>query len=84
MKEVIEKYRQLLIQIATPQSTGTGFFLKEHDLIVTNFHVVEGNREAVVQGEKVAKQLVDVIYADPFYDLAFLRKPEMEADMPLI
>lgn len=84
MKEVIEKYRQLLIQIATPQSTGTGFFLKKHDLIVTNFHVVQGNREVVVQGEKVQRQLVEVVFADSHFDLAFLRKPQMEADLPAI
>ncbi|MCB0594687.1 MAG: trypsin-like peptidase domain-containing protein [Lewinellaceae bacterium] len=72
MREVIELYRNVVIQIATPYSTGTGFYLKEPGLIVTNGHIVTGNREVIVKGEGMEKQLVRVIYSDPKYDLAFL------------
>lgn len=75
MKEVIEFYRNIVIQIATPTSTGTGFYLKGPNLIVTNAHNVEGNKEAIIKGEKLGKQLVRVLYLDPKYDLAFLETP---------
>ena len=76
MKDVIDLYRNVVIQIATPYSTGTGFYLKEPNLIVTNEHVVRGNTEVVIDGNNLEKQMVKVIYLDPKYDLAFLEAPK--------
>ena len=72
MRDTIERYRDIVIQIATPYNTGTGFYLDESNLIVTNEHVVRGNRNVVVEGNSLSKQLVRVLYTDPKYDLAFL------------
>ena len=36
LQQIIEQYQKAIIQIATPTGTGTGFYLKEFDLIVTN------------------------------------------------
>jgi len=44
MKEIINKYKSVIVQIATPYSTGTGFYLKNANLIVTNEHVIRDNR----------------------------------------
>lgn len=73
MKAIIDRYRDTIIQIATPYSTGTGFMLPDMQLVVTNNHIVQDNREVVVRGEQLPKQLATVVYADPRYDLAFLR-----------
>ncbi|HQU59387.1 MAG TPA: trypsin-like peptidase domain-containing protein, partial [Saprospiraceae bacterium] len=81
MKKVIEYYRDIVIQIATPTSTGTGFYLKGPNLIVTNAHNVEGNKEAIIKGEKLEKQMARVLYLDPKYDLAFL-EVSANADLP--
>lgn len=81
MKNIIDQYKDVVIQIATPYSTGTGFYLKDYDLIVTNEHVVRNNREVVIDGHAFPKQLVQVLYADPKYDIAFLRTPN-GAQMP--
>lgn len=83
MREIIDLYRNVIIQIATPYSTGTGFYLKGPNLIVTNEHIVRGNRSVVVEGIKFPKQLVKVIFTDPKYDLAFLGIPE-RLDLPEI
>ena len=72
MRDIIERYRDIVIQIATPYNTGTGFYLSEPNLIVTNEHVVRGNRNVVIEGNSLNKQLVQVLYTDPKYDLAFL------------
>ena len=72
MKEVIEKYKQVIVQIATPYSTGTGFYLRGAGLVITNEHVVRGNREVVIDGVKFKRQLSRVLFTDPRYDLAFL------------
>ena len=65
MKKVIDLYRDVVIQIATPYSTGTGFYLHDYSLIVTNEHVIRGNREVVVDGGTLNKSLVKVLYIDP-------------------
>lgn len=83
MRDIIELYRGVIIQIATPYSTGTGFYLKEPNVIVTNDHVVRDNRKVVVDGEKLEKQLVKVIFSDPKHDLAFLEAPEVH-QMPAV
>ncbi len=72
MRDIIERYRDIVIQIATPYNTGTGFYLDYPNLIITNEHVVRGNRNVVVEGNSLSKQLVKVLYTDPKYDLAFL------------
>ncbi len=78
MEKIIEYYRRVVVQIATPYGTGTGFCLKDRDLIVTNEHVVRGNREVLIDGEPFPKQLVRVVYTDPSYDIALLDLPETE------
>ncbi len=84
MTDFVDIYRNIIVQIATPYSTGTGFFLKEHGLIVTNHHVVEDNRQVVIEGAGFKKQLAAVRYADKKYDLAFLDGPDTAADLPSV
>ncbi len=76
MQEVIDLYKKIVIQIATPYSTGTGFYLKEHGVIVTNEHVVRDNQCVVINGVNIDKQLVKVIFIDTNYDIAFLEAPK--------
>jgi len=70
--DIIDAFRNLVIQIATPYSTGTGFLLEKEGVIVTNEHVIRDNNLVVVKGSGVEKTLARVIFADPKYDLAFL------------
>ncbi len=72
----IEKYKKAIVQIATPWSTGTGFYLKTENLIVTNNHVVDGAREVVISTISAKKELVEVLYSDAVFDLAFLKAPK--------
>ena len=83
LNSIISQFKKVVIQIATPYSTGTGFFLTDYQLIVTNEHVVRDNREVVIDGEVLQKQMVPVIFVDPKYDLAFLGAPD-KVDMPTI
>lgn len=75
MLPIIEKYKNIVIQIATPYSKGTGFYMPELGYVVTNYHVIEGNNEAIIEGENVARQIGKVVYYDQKFDLAFLEIP---------
>ncbi len=76
MESIIEQYKSLIIQIATPYSIGTGFFVAELGLILTCEHVVRDNKEVVIDGLNFDKQLANVLFTDSKYDLAFLSVPE--------
>lgn len=66
----------IVLQIATPFSTGTGFYLANYNLVVTNEHVVRDDARVLVAGQGVAPRLLPVVYLDAYYDLAFLQASE--------
>ena len=74
-QDIIERFRDAVIQIATQGGTGTGFYVKEYDLIVTNNHVVDNTAEVTIQGKVFSKSLSRVWYTDRKHDLAFLQPP---------
>ncbi|HVG41224.1 MAG TPA: serine protease, partial [Chitinophagaceae bacterium] len=74
-QQIIELYRPAIIQIATQGSTGTGFYVKEYDLIVTNEHVVSKNAEVTIAGRPFERTLARVWYTDKKHDLSFLQPP---------
>jgi serine protease Do len=74
-QDIIEKYQDAIIQIATQTGTGTGFYVKEFDVIVTNNHVVDNMAEVTIQGKTFPKSLSRVWYTDRKHDLAFLQPP---------
>jgi len=76
MKEIINNYKDIIVQIHTPGGSGSGFIVKDKNLIVTNRHVIFGNEKVVVRGENFVKTMAEVIYTDPLNDIAFLRVPD--------
>lgn len=75
MKAIIETYKQIVVQIATPHSLGTGFLLPQEGVIITNEHVVRDSREVVIDGEGFDQQLTEVLFLDEKLDIAFLKMP---------
>lgn len=74
-QRIIEQYQKAIIQIATNSGTGTGFYIKEFDLIVTNDHVVGDNAEVTIAGKAFEKAVARVWYTDRKHDLSFLSAP---------
>ncbi len=77
MPVTIEQFKQFVIQIATPQGVGTGFYVADQKLVVTNYHVVTSCSEVVISGQGIPKRIAEVIFIDARRDLAFLK-----ADLP--
>ena len=60
-------------KINTANGTGTGFYSKENDIIITNYHVVAGCHTVSVEGKDKNRYLSKVLYINPGKDIAFLR-----------
>ncbi len=61
-----------VFQVATPFSVGTGVYLPQYKLVVTNEHVVRDNASVVIGSQDVGEQLATVVYLDSYHDLALL------------
>ena len=81
MKDIIENYKDYVVQIATPYNTGTGFLLPHEGIIVTNEHVVRDNHEVVVEGRLIPKQMARVLYLDQKFDLSFIKAPSLTREV---
>ena len=80
-QEIIENFQPAIIQIATKSSTGTGFYLKQFGVVVTNEHVVGSSAEVAITGKTFQKRLARVWYSDKKHDLAFIEGPQ-DVDFP--
>lgn len=76
IQEIIEKFQHVIIQIATQSGSGTGFYVQEFDMVVTNQHVVDVYAEVSIAGKNFEKRLSKVWYCDKKHDLAFVQPPE--------
>lgn len=74
-QELINLFQPVIIQISTPKGTGTGFYLKKYQLIITNYHVIEEYNEVVISGKLFQDTTARVLFMDPKYDLAFIEPP---------
>ena len=68
--------------------SGTCFYLKKHNLFITNFHVVKGFHEVSIEDTEKERFLAKVILINPVADLAFLATendfthlPELELNL---
>lgn len=73
IQEQIEHFKENIVQISTPTGTGTGFYLKEYNLIVTNEHVVATYGEVVIDANGIDNSLALVLFTDKAIDLAFIQ-----------
>ncbi len=70
-QDILDTYIENIIQIMTPYGTGSGFIID--DLIITNSHVVGGLKEVVISAKKIKRKIVQVVYDDPYFDIAFIK-----------
>lgn len=84
MNQTIEKYASVVVQIATTKGNGTGFYLSEQGLVVTNYHVVADNIYITISGKYIPQQRALVVYKDPLHDLAFIQLANISTKIPTV
>lgn len=77
-QKILDTFQACIIQIETPLASGSGFYLQEYNLIVTNSHVVTGLKKVVISSKDIKRREATVVYDDPKYDLAFITTPHLD------
>lgn len=80
-----KRYSRAVVLVRTAVGQGSGFFVTEDGHLLTNFHVVEGEKRVSVTQfvedggtmKRVVYKDVDIVATAPFYDLAVLRVPKL-------
>jgi serine protease Do len=67
---------QTVFKINTAAGSGTGFYLKDKNIFVTNYHVVGSYKKVSVQDKKGNRFLANVVLTNPNEDVAFLKATE--------
>lgn len=68
-----EQLKNAVYKINTASGSGTGFYLNAPNIFVTNYHVVEGNKNVAIENQTQDRFLAKVIYVNPDADIAFLK-----------
>lgn len=75
-----ENIKKSIYKIVTADGTGTGFKLEGYDFVITNYHVVKGNKKVTVENNKEDKFIAKVVLVSPEADIAFLVCKDLKRD----
>ncbi len=70
-------YKNYIYKIITSSGTGTGFKVEGSNLIITNYHVVQGSKKVAIEDINKDKFVANVVMVNPEADLAFLDALEL-------
>ncbi len=81
VKELVEQLDAAVVLVTTPGGLGSGFVVDERGYLVTNAHVIEGEREISItlfrkhEGmlDRIKIDDVKIVAVNPFVDLALLK-----------
>jgi serine protease Do len=75
------KLAKMVVKINTSKGSGSGFYINNLDIIITNHHVVSGHRAVAIETVDKDKLKAKVLQINPLLDLAFL-KPAIQIEAP--
>ena len=73
----LNELKNAVYKINTSSGSGTGFYLANENVIVTNYHVIAGNKIVSVEDQNQRRYLAHAITVNPDVDLAFLDVPDL-------
>ncbi len=72
-QELYERYHDSVVKVVTDKATGTGFFLRDGQTIITCYHVIDGAKQIDIQGSKGERWSTSSCWLDKKADLAILQ-----------
>lgn len=76
-----ENLRKSVVKVITAGGTGSGFYVKDKGVVVTNFHVVKGFRDVSIERQDKKRIHSRVVAVSPGSDVAIL-VPQSPVDVP--
>jgi len=70
----------IVFKINTANGSGSCFYLKEHNIFVSNYHVVEGFKQVCLEDSNKNVWLGKVVMINPEADIAFIKADVVPAD----
>jgi serine protease Do len=92
VKPLAERFGEGVALVSSPNGLGSGFFITRQGHLITNFHVIEGERRLSVtifqkagdEFKRLKLEDVDIIATNSFLDLALLRVTLPDGYAPVI
>lgn len=81
MSKLPDTSGESVFKVNTSSGTGSSFYLKSRNILVTNFHVIQGHRTVAIEDQNKYRFLARVVFVNPRADLAFL-KPQTQFIAP--
>jgi serine protease Do len=87
--EAAELYAPAVVLVKTARGLGSGFFINKDGYLITNFHVIAGEKKIAVtqflQDDQILRRVVhkevEIVAAAPFHDLVVLRLKEHDTEI---
>lgn len=80
----MKNIKNSVFKIITAGGSGSGFKIVGHDFIITNYHVIQGNKLVAVENHKKDRFLAQVAMVNTELDLAFLIVEKLDASGEII
>jgi serine protease Do len=78
----VQGYKQAIVVVSAADRKGTGFNIAADGLIVTNHHVIKGEKFVFVHFENGERYQAEVVVTDPSIDIAILKINDEDLDLP--
>ncbi len=80
-KQLAQRFGEGVVLVSSPEGVGSGFFISSAGHVITNCHVIEGERRLAVAvfrrvGDEFVRdkfEEVDIVATNPFVDVALLK-----------
>lgn len=87
--EASKLYAPSVVLVKTATGLGSGFFINRQGYLITNFHVIAGEKKIAVtqflqEGQvlrRIVHKEVEIVATAPFHDLAILRLKEFDTEI---
>lgn len=69
----MQQVSQIIFKVNTANGSGSAFYLKQYNVFITNYHVVQGSKTLSIENKNLERYVGHVIMVDTNEDIAFVK-----------